>query len=213
MSTSDTTTSIGSTRQHAGRELKQERARRTREQILWAAAEEFKEKGYPVVTLQHVATRTGLTKGAVYFHFANKEALAVAVVEEHYARWAPLVTEVQESERSPLDIMLTVLDRTAELFRDDTMVQAGARLQIERSLIKADLPQPYVGWQELMTTLASAALDAGQLRPGTSPAALARVIVAAFFGTQHISDVLTGRADLMERYAELRDIVFAGVTA
>ncbi|MFD9336120.1 ScbR family autoregulator-binding transcription factor [Streptomyces sp. NPDC060028] len=213
MNTSDTTTSLSSTRQQPGRELKQERARRTREQILWAAAEEFKEKGYPTVTLQHVATRTGLTKGAVYFHYTNKEALAVAVVEEHYARWEPLVTEVRESERSPLEIMLTVLDRTAELFRDDTMVQAGARLQIERSLIKADLPQPYVGWQELLTSLAAAAVEAGQLRPGTSPDALARVIVAAFFGTQHISDVLTGRADLMARYVELRDIIFAGVTA
>ncbi len=46
------------------------------------------------------------------------------------------------------------------------------------------------------------------------PEVLARVmvmvIVSGFFGVQHTSDVLTGPADLMERYAGLRDALFKG---
>lgn len=198
------------TAQQATSQPKQERARRTKTQILQAAAEIFAEQGYPAVTLQDVADRTSMTKGAVYFHYANKQALALAVVEEHYGRWPPLVERVRALGLPPLETLLAILDGTAEAFRSDTVVQAGARLQIERSLIDADLPQPYLWWPETLAELITEARDAGQLRPETDPEALARVIVSAFFGVQHTSDVLTGRADLMERYVEMRDALFKG---
>ncbi|CAL9636207.1 ScbR family autoregulator-binding transcription factor [Streptomyces sp. enrichment culture] len=196
--------------QQAGGQPKQERARRTKAQILRAAAEIFAEHGYAAVTLQDVAARASMTKGAVYFHFANKQVLALAVVEEHYRRWPPLLERVRALGLSPLESLLAVLDGTAEAFRHDTVVQAGARLQIERSLIDADLPQPYVWWPEVLAELIAKARDAGQLRPETTPESLARVFVSAFFGMQHTSDVLTGRADLMDRYVEMRDALLKG---
>ncbi|MFF9070115.1 ScbR family autoregulator-binding transcription factor [Streptomyces sp. NPDC014891] len=192
---------------------KQERARRTKAQILNAAAEVFAEQGYPTVTLQDVADRVGMTKGAVYFHYANKHVLAIAVVEEHYERWPELVERVRATKDNPLDTLLAVLDSTAEAFRSDTMVRAGARLQIERSLIGTNLPKPYEWWREMLAALIAEARDAGQLVPDTDPEALARVVVSAFFGVQHISDVLTERADMMERYLEMRDAVFKGFIA
>ncbi len=200
-------------RRNTPTEPKQERSRRTRAAILAVAAETFAEEGYPSVTLQDVADRAHLTKGAVYFHFGNKEALALAIVEEHGNRWQPLEDAVRAQGLSPLDTMLGVLDRTAEAFATDVVVQAGARLQIERSLIKADLPRPYVGWQQRLAQLATEAKEAGQLRPEADPQVLARVFVSAFFGMQHISDVLTHREDLLERYTELRDVVLRGFFA
>lgn len=195
----------------AQKELKQERARVTRNHILCTAAEVFALRGYPSVTLQDVAERASLTKGAVYFHFGNKEALAVAVVEEHYRRWDPIVQDILDRGLSPLDSLFAVLEGITTAFREDTMIQAGARLQLERSLINADLPTPYVGWTAAFTSLCAAARDAGQLRPGVDPGALARVLVSALFGLQHISDVLHGRADLADRYEEMRDILFTGL--
>ncbi|MET9801625.1 ScbR family autoregulator-binding transcription factor [Streptomyces sp. NPDC006368] len=192
------------------KEPKQERSRRTKQLILDVAAAVFAEEGYPAVSLQAVAERASLTKGAVYFHFGNKEALATAVVQEHYNRWQPIVERVRTQRVSPLERLLAVMDGTAEAFASDRMVQAGARLQIERSLIAANLPRPFVGWEATLAELIEDAREAGQLRADTDPAALARVIVSAFFGMQHISDVLSGRADLMQRYAEMRDVLFKG---
>ncbi|MBT2399298.1 TetR/AcrR family transcriptional regulator [Streptomyces sp. ISL-100] len=174
------------------------------------AAETFVEQGYATVTLQDIADRASMTKGAVYFHYANKQALAIAVVDGHYGRWPTLVEQVRAMGLPPLQTLLGILDRTAEAFHTDAIVQAGARLQIERSLIGADLPQPYVWWPELLTEFIAEAKDAGQLRPETDPQTLGRVLVSAFFGMQHISDVLTGRDDLMERYVEMRDALFKG---
>jgi AcrR family transcriptional regulator len=188
---------------HRDTGLKQERAVRTRGQVLDAAAKAFATKGFPAVTVQDVAELAGVTKGAVYFHFANKEALAQAVAEEFYHVLGVIGQEVEEAQLPPLRAVSELLERTAVAFRDDTMVQAGARLQIERSLIGAEMPMPYLGYTESLTIWLRQARTEGHLAAGTSPEATARVLVAAFFGAQHISWVLNDRADIAERVREI----------
>ncbi|WP_347879795.1 helix-turn-helix domain-containing protein [Streptomyces sp. Tu 2975] len=61
---------------------RQERAVRTRRAILVAAAEVFDEVGYEAATISEILKRSGLTKGALYFHFASKEELAQGVLAE-----------------------------------------------------------------------------------------------------------------------------------
>lgn len=48
-------------------------AEQRREQILKAALKLIAKKGYRATTTEEIATKAGLTKGAVYFHFKNKE--------------------------------------------------------------------------------------------------------------------------------------------
>lgn len=54
----------------------------TRREILRAAARVFDAKGYALARMDDVVSETGLTKGAVYFHFKSKAALAHAVVDD-----------------------------------------------------------------------------------------------------------------------------------
>ncbi|WP_371493592.1 TetR/AcrR family transcriptional regulator [Kitasatospora sp. NBC_00374] len=194
-------------------ELVQDRAVRTRAQVLLAAARHFAGSGFRGASVKDVADEAGVTKGAVYFHFVNKEALAIAVVEEHYARWPALLNELQAEDLSPLDTAVEMLNRAALAFRDDIVVQAGARLQIERSLIDAPLPTPYQGWTDLLSDLLTKARDEGQLRPGVDPHAAARVLVSGFFGAQHISETLHHRADLLDRWNEMRDLLTSAIRA
>ncbi|MFF4339357.1 ScbR family autoregulator-binding transcription factor [Kitasatospora sp. NPDC001540] len=194
-------------------ELRQDRAVKTRALILKAAAELFNEHGFKSTSIKDVAERVGMTKGAVYFHFPSKETLAIEVVEAHYGRWPQLLESILAEGLPPLDTVLKLMDAAALTFRDDVIVQAGARLQLERSLIDASLPQPYVGWTDLITRLLVDAREAGQLREGVEPDALGRVLVSGFFGVQHVSDVLNDRSDLLPRWQELRDLVFGAVRA
>lgn len=185
--------------------LKQERAIRTRRTILDAAARVFARHGYPNVTIKDVADGAEMTKGAVYFHFANKEALAVAVTEEFYRRLNELVSPALEGDHSSPATVVDVLLRTAHGFHDDTYIKAGARLQIERPYIKAEMPIPYVGFTTLLTELLKECRDAGRLPEEARPEALARVLVSALFGAQHISWVQSDRADIVERVEEIVD--------
>jgi len=60
---------------------------RTRAKLLSAARELILEKGFENTTLQDVAQRAGMTSGAIYGNFRNRDELFVALAEVH---WAPV---------------------------------------------------------------------------------------------------------------------------
>jgi TetR/AcrR family transcriptional repressor of nem operon len=55
---------------------------RTRERLLQAASREIYRSGFQSASLDTILASAGVTKGALYHHFKNKEALGYAVVEE-----------------------------------------------------------------------------------------------------------------------------------
>jgi AcrR family transcriptional regulator len=58
----------------------------TRDKILQAALEVFAEKGYHRALVDDIVRTSRTSKGAVYHHFPNKEALFLALVDEFSAR-------------------------------------------------------------------------------------------------------------------------------
>jgi len=62
---------------------RQRRARFTVEQILEGAAQVFGDLGYAATTTNHIAERSGVSVGSLYQYFPNKDAILVALVEEH----------------------------------------------------------------------------------------------------------------------------------
>lgn len=58
---------------------------KTRENILKSAKEEFLEKGFQSASLRNIVKSAGVTTGAFYGYFSNKEALFTAIVEPHAA--------------------------------------------------------------------------------------------------------------------------------
>jgi len=65
---------------------------RTRARLVEAAALVIAEKGYERTSLEDVAVRAGMTRGAIYGNFRNKEDLFLAVVA---ARWQPIVPPIE----------------------------------------------------------------------------------------------------------------------
>ncbi len=57
----------------------------TREKILEAAKTEFLEKGFLNASLRNIVKTAGVTTGAFYGYYSNKEALFTALVEPHAA--------------------------------------------------------------------------------------------------------------------------------
>ncbi|MFD3678743.1 TetR family transcriptional regulator [Streptomyces sp. NPDC058613] len=58
---------------------KQERAARTRESLVRAAAEVFAEQGFVTASIAVISRRAGVSAGGLHFHFESKTALAQAV--------------------------------------------------------------------------------------------------------------------------------------
>jgi len=83
------------------RRTKQEAAK-TKTKILIAALETFYEKGFQRSTLEDIATRINMTKGAVYWHFKNKQDLLFNLALEMEKRedqmFAGIVPEINNLE-------------------------------------------------------------------------------------------------------------------
>lgn len=67
---------------------------RTKAKLIEAAAAVIGEKGFDRASLAEIAARAGMTRGAVYGNFRNKEELFLALVGE---LWKPILPPVQPS--------------------------------------------------------------------------------------------------------------------
>ncbi|MDQ3761625.1 MAG: TetR/AcrR family transcriptional regulator [Actinomycetota bacterium] len=181
----------------------QGRARITRQALLVAAATRFAEVGYHGTSLSEVIAASKVTKGALYFHFASKQALADAVVAEMIARWKVLVAEVNARGLDPLWTLLAQTDEVVARMIKDPIARGGIQLLTDRGAVCADAAAHYAYGEAAATEQLTAAAAAGLLRPGVDPNRIARVIVGMITGVNLICDLLRGHDQLWEAVTDL----------
>ena len=81
--------------------------RATRGQLIEVATGLFAEYGYEGTSIEAVLTAAGVSRGALYHHFAGKEALFTAVLEAVSERITAELTEVISGCTDPVDAMRT----------------------------------------------------------------------------------------------------------
>jgi AcrR family transcriptional regulator len=74
------------------------RRARTTEKLLEAAAEVFAKRGFHATTVDDVAERAGLTKGAVYSNFESKDSLFLALLDRHMTTQFELAEQLLSRE-------------------------------------------------------------------------------------------------------------------
>ncbi len=177
----------------------QERARATRRSLLEAAAGLFAEQGYSGTSVNDIGVRSGRTSGAVYFHYASKEGIALAVVHDGFATWPSLASRYGDQAVPPLERLVGLSYEIAHALAEDPLTRAGARLWAERDTINAPLPDPFVLWTAATTRLLAQARSTGQLAAHVRPATAARTLVRAFFGFCTLTESLEGPGALNDR--------------
>src|SRR5215510_11562184 len=71
---------------------KGDKRERTRAALLAAARELVRERGYEHTTLEKVAQRAGMTTGAIYGNFRNRDELFIALGQTYWAPIAPKIS-------------------------------------------------------------------------------------------------------------------------
>ncbi|CAJ1501857.1 TetR/AcrR family transcriptional regulator [[Mycobacterium] holstebronense] len=84
------------------------RADATRQQIIRAAAHQFAQRPFHDVGLDDILAEAELTKGAMYFHFRSKHALALAVIDEQLAKTGTAIRALVDRKLSGLETLLDV---------------------------------------------------------------------------------------------------------
>lgn len=179
------------------KEIKQERAARTRIAIANAAAEVFSEYGFSGATVTKIAQRAGVTLGALYFHFESKETLAREIIRQQQQRVNPRLDS--EGLQHAADVTLT----WAHQVLHDPYLLAGTRLAIEQEPFI--LPKWNSQWQWTQVLLQDLAVAHGrrELRKGVDLNTVAKVVVYACTGAQMHAHLETDQWELPRRIREI----------
>ena len=176
---------------HGGRRPQAERREATRGALLEAATELFAERGYAGVGTQEIVQRAGVTRGALYHHFRDKEDLFRAV----YERVEQELTE-RITTGIPLgsDDPIVVLRKGAAMFLDACLEP---RVQ-QIALLDAPSVLGWNAWREIGERyglgLIQAALRAA-IEDGAIPPQPVRPLAHVLLGALDEAAMLVARAE------------------
>jgi len=194
----------------------QERARRTRARILDLAAAEFARAGYDGASLNGIVRKSGLTKGAFYFHFRSKEDLALAVFR---AKQAELVSGIRKAARPGDDALAqlrAMLRARARLLTEEPSLRCFLRIASDLGLKfgpGSEFAQTYEVPIRTFTGVVRRGQREGGIRRSLKPRAAAQAIFSALLGADELTKMLSGGADLRRRTDDWMEVMLVGLRA
>jgi TetR/AcrR family transcriptional regulator, transcriptional repressor for nem operon len=165
------------------------RADTTRRQILRAASHQFARRAYHDVGLDDILADAELTKGAMYFHFRSKHALAVAIIEQQTAAGTVAVEELLTRGLSGLETLidLSYLMAVGDIKRDG--VRAG--LNLLESVGRSEGLQKRVldDWAKALAGVVGQAIAEGDIDEKCDPHDVGRLMVSLHMGLRQTSSL------------------------
>lgn len=194
---------------------RQQRAERTRLRILEVAAAAFAEHGYDGVSLNELVRRSGLTKGAFYFHFASRDELALAAFRHKQEQLVARIAAAVDEQAPPLERLAALLQERARLLEEDPTLFVVVRLGIELTM-RHGADSEYAGFAELPLELLERIVREGQrrseVRRDLDPRRAAETIFAAILGIDQAALFLPRELDVAKRTEWLLDLLLPGLT-
>jgi len=165
------------------------RADTTRRHILRAASLQFARRAYHDVGLDDILADAELTKGAMYFHFRSKHALAVAIIEGQAVEAATAVEALLTRQLSGLETLIDFAYLIA--VRDITTDGARAGLNLLESVGRSEGLQERVvsAWANSVAGVVEQAIAEGDIDARCDPQDVGRLVVSLHMGMRQTSNL------------------------
>jgi AcrR family transcriptional regulator len=147
-----------------------------RDGVLEVAVRAFNEFGYDATSMGTLAARLGLSKSAIYHHFASKEELLDAALDEALGGLEGVLLEDGAMEGSPAARLQYVLERAVHVLVErlpyvTLLLRLRGNTEVERAAL--DRRREF---DRAVTALVVEARDAGELRPDIDPRVAERLL-------------------------------------
>ena len=169
-------------------------AKDTKERILAAALEMFSQNGYTGTNIRELTASLGLVKSSMYRHFASKEAIWNALLDEMIAYYAERFGSAEHLPPVPesLDGLVAMTMRMADFtIHDEKIVMTRKLLAIEQfrdERARALASKHFLtGLTDMFTPIFSAMMEKGLLRRD-DPKMLAFAYTAPISALIHLCD-------------------------
>ncbi len=170
-------------------EASERRTDTTRHRIIAAAARQFAHHPYSMVSLDDILAEAELTKGAMYFHFTSKQALALAIIDDLTEMSRAAIAELLAREMSGLETLVDLIFFLAVQDTQHDVARAGVRLL---ETLDNTTPLPPALWQsrmEFVTTLIERAVTEGDVIEQHHPDDIAKMLLALWVGIRRTSNL------------------------
>jgi TetR/AcrR family transcriptional repressor of nem operon len=184
-------------------ETSERRADVTRQHILAAAAHQFAHRPYSQVSLDDILAEARVTKGAMYFHFRSKHALASAIIDEQGEIGRRAANEVFGRRLSGFETIIDLWYLIAVQDISDVMSRAGMNLleEIGRAgVMKAKLVNQ---WLDGFSMIMRRAIDEGDVVEHVNPESASRFLVSLYMGMRQTSEL----SDPQKYFADLEQVL------
>ena len=183
----------------------------TATRILDVSERLVQQRGFNAFSYADVAAEIGITTASMHYHFVNKAALGLAIVDRYAARFHAALEEIDGKSPDAAAKLIGYTELYAEVLRQHRMCLCG--------MLAADyltLPEPMrsavVAFFERNETWLSAVLDQGSsdgsLRSTQNTADAASTLIGAIEGA-----MLVARAfDDVDRFRRTADLILASLT-
>jgi TetR/AcrR family transcriptional regulator, transcriptional repressor for nem operon len=169
-------------------ETSERRADSTRQRLIAAASRQFAHHPYSMVSLDDILAEAELTKGAMYFHFASKQALALAIIDDLTEMSRAAVTELVARKMSGLETVIDLVYLLAVQDTQNEVARAGVRLLDTLDNTELATTQ-WRSWIQTVTALTQKAATEGDIADHHDPEDIAKMLVALWVGIRRISDL------------------------
>ncbi|BBZ12426.1 TetR family transcriptional regulator [Mycobacterium branderi] len=171
------------------------RADSTRQQILNAAAHQFAQRPYHDVGLDDILAEAELTKGAMYFHFRSKHALALAIIEEQATVGTAVIRDLLARKLSGLETLVEFTYVIAVQDVGQDVARAGLHLLETVGRAEKFQARLLADWIEALARVVKRAIAEGDITDQCDPQDVGRLVVSLYLGMRH-----TGNLDDAEQF-------------
>jgi len=166
------------------------KAEGTRQKILAAAFAEFYKNGFQGGSLNHIVEMSGATKGALFHHFAGKQELGYAVVDEIIGpilkeRW---LDPIAGSTNPIADLKKAFRQFVKQDIETGSWLQGCPLNNLAQEMSPLDegfrnrIDKLYDTWRKGFAAALASGIKAGKVRSDISPRDVAALVIAAQMG-------------------------------
>ncbi|WP_151702202.1 TetR family transcriptional regulator [Nitrincola alkalilacustris] len=196
-------------------------AEQTRELLLEVAMRTFSEKGLANTSLKEVAAEAGVTHGALYWHFKNRDELLRQLyfqVESPFE--AQYIEQQQAARQNALNALTLYLKGILAVMASEPLQQQGYRLfrlqaanRPELALLQEQLTADAEEWRGYIRSFLKMAQKRKELKKKADIDQLADNLYLAIFGLLDLALSAPDRFSLVKNGSALVDMLMLGLRA
>jgi len=163
----------------------------TRRKIVEAAAPIFNQQGYEGSSLNDLMEATGLKKGGIYRHFANKEELAAEAFDYTWdAAWNARLLQVDEKEngiQKLKQLIANFVEYRSPVAGGCPILNTAIDADDGNPVLRARVEKALRTWLRRIMSIVKQAQEKGETRPSVDAKSVATIIVAMLEGALMMS--------------------------